>query len=197
MPYRTFPLHLVWAACVCRDSYECQVPSVRLMEESNKQARRCFRWCPLFSRDLKNHLRTIQLCYLGRNANFRRESGRFCTERSINSKTITCNAVSALIQLAVHKSVRKPSAELGIPFWIVFDHMKKELAVWSFLPLSVNELSGADMRRGQKAFALLLERLPAAVSREEFPFTQECVIYHNSIPFSQNVEFTCTLYPSV
>jgi hypothetical protein len=83
-----------------------------------------------------------------------------------------------------HESVRKPSAELGVPFWIVFGHMKKELAVWSFLPLSVNELSGADMRRRYKACALLLESLPAALSREEFPFTKECAIYRNSIPFS-------------
>ena len=39
-----------------------------------------------------------------------------------------CGAVSALIQLAPHKSVRKPSAELRVPLWIIFDHMKKELA---------------------------------------------------------------------
>jgi hypothetical protein len=62
--------------------------------------------------------------------------------------------------------------------------MKKKVAVGSFLPLSVNELSVADMRRRHKAFALLLERLPAALSREEFPFTKECAIYRNSIPFS-------------
>jgi hypothetical protein len=106
-------------------------------------------------------------------------------------------AVSAFFQLAVHKSVRKSSAELGVSFWIVFEHMKKERAVGSILPLSVNELSGADMRRRQKAFALLLECLPATLFLEEFPFTKGSAIYRNSLPFSYNVQFTSTLYPSV
>lgn len=107
---------------------------------------------------------------------------KYCTERSINSETVTCGPVSAFIQLTAHKSVRKPSAK--VPFLIVFDHLKKERAVGSFLPLSVNELAGADMRRRHKTFALLLESLPTALSREEFPLTKECAIYRNSIPFS-------------
>lgn len=114
---------------------ECLVPSVRLMKDSNTQARRCIKWWRLFSSDLKKHLRTIQLCYLGRNATFHRESGRFCTERSIISETVICGAASAFIQLAAHKSVRKPSAKLEVPFWIVFDHLKKERVAGSFLPL--------------------------------------------------------------
>jgi hypothetical protein len=95
-----------------------------------------------------------------------------------------CGTVSAFIQLAPHKSVRKQSAELGVPFWIMFDHMKKELAVGSFRPLSVNGLSDSDKRRRDKACALLLERLPAALPREEFPFAKECAIYRNSVPIS-------------
>jgi len=111
--------------------------SVRLVKDSNTQTRRCVVWWRLFSRNLKSHLRTVQLCYLGRNATFRWERGRFATEGSVNSETIMRGAVSAFIQMAAHRSVRKPTAELGVPFWIVFDHMKKEPAVWSFLPLSV------------------------------------------------------------
>ena len=54
----------------------------------------------------------------------------------------------------------------------------------SLRPLSVNQLIDADMRRRHEACALLFERLPAALSIEEFPFTEECAIYRNSIPFA-------------
>jgi hypothetical protein len=66
------------------------------------------------------------------------------------SRTVTCAAVAASVKIRRTKSVRKLSAELGVPRLTMFRHMKKYLQMKSVRAIFVKELSDADLRRHTK-----------------------------------------------
>ena len=54
----------------------------------------------------------------------------------------TCAGVQESLQQSPKKSTRKRSAELGIPrATTMMDHMKKDLDIKAYTPMSVNQLS--------------------------------------------------------
>ncbi|PSN50036.1 hypothetical protein C0J52_03286 [Blattella germanica] len=57
---------------------------------------------------------------------------------------------------------------------------KRDLKMKCFCPISVNELSDADMERHVHACQLLLETFPTTNNKKNFMFTDECALYCSS-----------------
>lgn len=97
-----------------------------------------------------------------------------------STRVETCADVEASIERSPLKSTRKRSAELGIPRTTMRDHMRKDLKVKCFRPLSVNELSDNDMDSRVEACQNMLQRFPRLTDRKNVMFSDECAIYRSS-----------------
>ena len=84
------------------------------------------------------------------------------------------------IEQSPHKSVWKPSAEIGVLHWTKFDH-RRDLVMKSFWPVFVIELSDTDMRLCHKACASYLEWFLVALSHGKVLFPNECAVYYSSV----------------
>jgi len=91
------------------------------------------------------------------------------------SGMVTCAVFAAFIELSLHESVRKWSAELGVVHLTVFDH-KRDLVMKSFWPVFIIELSDTDMRLRHKACAWLLEWFLVALSHGKVLFSDDCAV---------------------
>jgi hypothetical protein len=92
-------------------------------------------------------------------------------------------AVSASIELMPYKSMGKRSAELGVPYWIVFENMKTDLAMRSFRPLSVNELSDSDIRQRQGAVLCCWNGYRQPYPARNFPLQRDVQFITTPSPF--------------
>ena len=100
----------------------------------------------LSQKDLESPRHQEVICICGRRKFFETDSvldqarsGRPETRKE------TCAGVQESLQQSPKKSTRKRSAELGIPRATMMDHMKKDLDVKAYKPMSVNQLSDEDM----------------------------------------------------
>lgn len=85
------------------------------------------------------------------------------------------------------KSIRKRSAELGIPRSTLHKHMKLDLKLHPYHPMCVNELSDQDLERRQACCAALLNKFDTIPIRGKVFFSDECAIYRSNKP--RNVYF--------
>lgn len=100
----------------------------------------------------------------------------------------TCAGVQESLQQSPKKSTRKRSAELGIPRATMMDHMKKDLDVKPYKPMSVNQLSDEDMDRRKEFCEKFLNRFPDCPrNHRKIIFSDECAIYKSSK--SRNIYF--------
>lgn len=98
-----------------------------------------------------------------------------------------CQDVEESVMRSPKKSLRKRSAELGIPRSTLHKHMKNDLHLHAYRPMFVQELSDNDLARRRDACALLLQTFDTIPKRGKVIFSDECAIYRSCR--SRNVVF--------
>jgi hypothetical protein len=85
-----------------------------------------------------------------------------------------CAAVATSVDHSPQKSTWKQSAELGVPWSTMQDHMKKVLNLKPYRPTFTNELSDIDMNRCCDACRALLDTFRNTASHSKVLFTDGC-----------------------
>jgi hypothetical protein len=99
--------------------------------------------------------------------------------RRPRTRTSTSEEILESVQRSPKKSVRKRSAELGVPKSSLHGHLQKDLQLHPYGPKLVNELSDRDIDRRQ-ACENLLQTFNTLPSRSKVFFTDEFAIYRSS-----------------
>jgi hypothetical protein len=104
------------------------------------------------------------------------------SSRSGRPRTQTSRSEEILesVQRSHKKSVRKRSAELGVPKSSLHRYLQKDLQLHPYRVKLVNELSDRDMGRRRQACGILLQTFSTLPYRSKVLFTDECAIHRSS-----------------